>query len=120
LTSPLETILSCYLENAPSQFQPLSGRHLTSDRHFTDPDAAARKLLEIANSVEAVRDGRIHIEKINWPFLRGTPTEYKAALDLAIARGWLWLLFNQPTFNCSRVATVGRGFKASWSVALGH
>jgi hypothetical protein len=27
LTSPPETILSCYPENAPSKFQPLSGRH---------------------------------------------------------------------------------------------
>jgi hypothetical protein len=26
---------------------------------FADPDAAARKLLEIANTVEAVQDGRI-------------------------------------------------------------
>ena len=48
---------------------------------YANPEAAARKLLEIANSVEAVQDGRIHIEKINWPFLhdlRGTPAEYKA------------------------------------------
>jgi hypothetical protein len=36
------------------------------DRPFSDPEVAARKLLEIANSVEAVRDGRIHIEKINY------------------------------------------------------
>ena len=27
-----------------------------------------RKLLEIANTVEPIQDGRIHIEKINWPF----------------------------------------------------
>jgi hypothetical protein len=63
-------------------------------RSFTDPDAAARKLLEIANSVEAVQDGRIHIEKINEPFLyreRGSPAEYGAGLKLAIDRGWLWL-----------------------------
>ena len=61
-------------------------------RPYADPEAAARKLIEIANSVEAVQEGRIHIEKINWPFLhdlKGTPAEYKAALDLAIARGWL-------------------------------
>jgi hypothetical protein len=39
-------------------------------------------------------DGRIHIELINWPFLqehRGTPAAYKAGLDFAIERGWLWL-----------------------------
>ena len=41
----------------------------------------ARKLMEIANTVEAVQDGRIHIEKINGPFLfkeGGTPAEYNA------------------------------------------
>jgi hypothetical protein len=41
-----------------------------------------------------VQDGRIHIEKINWPFLpelKGSSVEYKAGLDLAIAKGWLWL-----------------------------
>jgi hypothetical protein len=42
--------------------------------------------------VEAVQDGRIHIEKINGPMLfveKASPAEYKAGLDLAIARGWL-------------------------------
>jgi hypothetical protein len=63
-------------------------------RPFADPEAAARKLLEIANAVEPVQDGRIYIEKINWPFLsefKGTPAEYRAGLKLAIERGWLWL-----------------------------
>jgi hypothetical protein len=62
-------------------------------RPFADPEKAARKLLEIANTVEAVQDGRIHIEKINGPFLfkeGGSPAEYSAGLALAIARGWLW------------------------------
>jgi hypothetical protein len=65
-----------------------------SDRSFSDPEKAARKLIEIANSVEATQDGRIFIELINWPFLsehEGSPAEYKAGLDLAIARGWLVL-----------------------------
>jgi hypothetical protein len=65
-----------------------------AERPYANPEAAARKLIEIANSVEAVQDGRIYIEKINWPFLhdlRGSPAGYKAGLDLAIARGWLWL-----------------------------
>jgi hypothetical protein len=63
-------------------------------RPYADPEQAARKLLEIANSVEAVQDGRIHIEKINRPFLfveKAMATEYKAGLDLAIVRGWLEL-----------------------------
>jgi hypothetical protein len=45
-------------------------------RPFADPDAAARKLMEIANSVEApVQDGRIFIEKIHWPSLLCMNTE---------------------------------------------
>jgi hypothetical protein len=40
-------------------------------RPYADPEAAARKLIEIANSVEAVQDGRIYIELINGPFLFG-------------------------------------------------
>jgi hypothetical protein len=59
--------------------------------HFADPDAAARKLVEIANAVEAVQDGRIYIERVNGPFLEagGTPDQYRAALARAIALGWL-------------------------------
>jgi hypothetical protein len=63
------------------------------NRPFADPAVAARKLLELANAVEPVQDARIHIEKINGPFLfkeGGTPDEYLAGLDHAIAKGWLW------------------------------
>jgi hypothetical protein len=63
-----------------------------ADRPYSDPEKAARKLLEIANAV--VHDGRIYIELINGPFLfdlKGTPDEFLAGLDLAIERGWLWL-----------------------------
>jgi hypothetical protein len=63
-----------------------------TDRRYADPEAAARKLIEIANSVEAVQDGRIHVELINAPFLfdlKGMPAEYSAGLELAIDRGWL-------------------------------
>jgi hypothetical protein len=61
-------------------------------RPFADPEAAARKLIEIANSVEAVQDGRVHIELVNGPFLyefKGSPQEYGVGLKLAIDRGWL-------------------------------
>ncbi len=61
-------------------------------RPYADPELAARKIIELANAVEPVQDGRIHVEKINGPFLfqlKGTPAEYKAGLDLAIAKGWL-------------------------------
>jgi hypothetical protein len=71
-----------------------------SDRPYSDPGTAARKLLEIANAAEAVQDGRIHIEKINAPFLfreRATPAEYSAGLKLVIERGWL-VLHESGTF----------------------
>ena len=36
-----------------------------ADHPYSDPEKAARKLLEIANDVEVVQDGRIYIELIN-------------------------------------------------------
>jgi hypothetical protein len=63
----------------------------TTDRPFADPEAAVRKLIEIANSVEAVQDGRIRIKLIKAPFLfefRGAPAEYGAGLKVAIDRGF--------------------------------
>jgi hypothetical protein len=63
-----------------------------TDSHFADPDAAARKLVEIANATDAVQDGRIYIELINAAFLQagGSPAEYRAGLERAISQGWLW------------------------------
>lgn len=61
---------------------------------YADPEIAARELVSIAAGIEPVQDGRIFIEKINWPMLtdrKAAPAEYKAGLDLAVARGWLWL-----------------------------
>jgi hypothetical protein len=55
-------------------------RKFTTDRPTPTP-GAARKLIEIANSVEAVQDGWIYIKRINWPFLselEGSPGEYNA------------------------------------------
>jgi len=62
------------------------------ERPYADPDKAARKLIEICNSIEAVQDGRLHIEKVNAPFLQagGSPAEYGAGLNRAIQLGWLW------------------------------
>jgi hypothetical protein len=39
------------------------------ERPYADPEKAAHKLVEIANAVEAVQDGRIYIELINATFL---------------------------------------------------
>lgn len=65
-----------------------------SPSHLTDPDAAARMLIQIANASEGVQDGRIiYIELINSPFLKegGTPDQYRAALARAMKLGWLVL-----------------------------
>ncbi|QOZ73521.1 hypothetical protein [Bradyrhizobium arachidis] len=67
---------------------------LTDERAFTDPESAARKLIEIARGIEAVQDGRIHIEKINAPFLytlKASGPEFGAAIEFAIEKGWLEL-----------------------------
>jgi hypothetical protein len=64
------------------------------DRPYSDPEKAARRLMEHARAFEPIQDGRIYIEKINGPFLyedKGTPAEYGAGLKLAIERGWLEL-----------------------------
>ncbi|WP_316188342.1 MULTISPECIES: hypothetical protein [unclassified Bradyrhizobium] len=61
---------------------------------YADPEVAARELVRISAGIDPVQDGRIFIEKINWPMLadlKAAPAEYKAGLDLAVARGWLWL-----------------------------
>jgi hypothetical protein len=59
---------------------------------FADPDKATRKLVEITNGIEAVRDGRIYIELVNSGFLQagGTADLYRDALAGAISKGWLW------------------------------
>jgi hypothetical protein len=69
-------------------------------RPYANPEAAARKLLEIANAIEPVQDGRIFIEQLNAPMLydhKATPAEYKAGFDLAIEHGWL-VLHESGTF----------------------
>ena len=67
---------------------------LTTERPYANPEAAARKLVELASSIEPTMPDRIYIELINYPMLfklKATAAEYKAGLDLAIERGWLEL-----------------------------
>jgi hypothetical protein len=61
-------------------------------RPFVNADVAARKLVEIANDVEAVQDGRIFIKRVNTPFLAagGNGDDFRAGIERAIALGWLW------------------------------
>jgi hypothetical protein len=61
-------------------------------RPYADPETAARKLMELANAVEAVQDGRIHVEQLNGPMLfehKATPAEYSAGLKKTAGPGSL-------------------------------
>lgn len=61
-------------------------------RPYADPEVAARRLVEIASTVELGQDGRLYIERINAPFLyqdKASPAEYGAGMKLALERGWL-------------------------------
>ncbi len=91
------------------------------DRSFATPEAAERKLLDIANAVEADHAGRLSVEIINRQFrdAGGSYEEYGAAVTAAIAHGWLtlhpsggYLSFTQAGAACLRSrnpkGTLGR------------
>jgi len=61
------------------------------DRPLANVDAAVRKLLEIANAIEADHAGRVEIGTINRQFREagGSYEEYGAAVKAAIAHGWI-------------------------------
>jgi hypothetical protein len=54
-------------------------------------DAAVKKLLEIANGLEADHAGRLHVGAINRQFLDagGSVAEYTAAVQAAVDRGYI-------------------------------
>jgi|SRR6516165_1047605 len=65
-----------------------------ADRPFAEPEAAARKLVEIASGIEPVQDGRIYIELVNAEFMRklgGSGPEFGAGIKCAVEMGWLEL-----------------------------
>ncbi|MHC2279978.1 hypothetical protein ACVME8_006621 [Bradyrhizobium diazoefficiens] len=64
---------------------------LTAERTFATPEAAARKLVEIASGIEPVQDGRIFTELVNAPFLKAGASGdgFRAGLAVARERGWL-------------------------------
>jgi hypothetical protein len=65
----------------------------TEERPFANIDTAVRKLLEIANGLEADHVGRLQVGDINGQFLRagGDVPEYSAAVKAAIDRGYVEL-----------------------------
>jgi hypothetical protein len=81
-----------FLKAAGHQRPAKSAVKYVTDSNFADPDAAARKLVEIANAAEAVQDGRIYAELVNAAFLAagGSPAEFRAGIERAVTKGWLW------------------------------
>jgi hypothetical protein len=64
---------------------------LKEDGPFGTPEAAERKLLELANAIEADHAGRVSVAVINKQFREagGSYEEYGVAVKAAIAHGWL-------------------------------
>ena len=65
---------------------------LTADRPYSDPETAARRLLEHAHAFEPIQEGRIYIEKLNGPFLFGDRVRRRNMRRASITRlawaGW--------------------------------
>jgi hypothetical protein len=59
------------------------------DRPLASIDAAERKLLELANGIEADHLGRLSVGVVNTQFIDacGTAEEYRAAVTAAIKHG---------------------------------
>jgi hypothetical protein len=65
----------------------------TEERPFASVDAAVKKLLEIANGLEADHADRLQIGAINGQFIAAgaSVAEYKAAVRAAVERGLITL-----------------------------
>jgi hypothetical protein len=79
-----------------------------TDRPYSDPEKAARRLLEHAQAFEPVQDGRIYIEKINGPALRRNTAPAWSSLsrgagmirDLRKIHGWRLLFALKMAGRC--------------------
>ena len=72
---------------------------LAIERPYADPEEAARRILEIAHTIETAQS-KIYIELINYPMLfkdNASPAEYWEGLQRAVANGWL-VLHESGTF----------------------
>jgi hypothetical protein len=60
------------------------------DNPLATPASAERKLLELANAIEADHAGRISVGVINKQFMTagGSAEEYRAAVAAAVAHSW--------------------------------
>jgi hypothetical protein len=62
-----------------------------TNRAFADPHAPARKLVELANGIKPVQDGRLYRARQRAvPCAGGSGEEFRAGIECAVALGWLW------------------------------
>jgi hypothetical protein len=66
--------------------------NVKEEYRFGTPDAAERKLLELADAIEVVQ-GRVPVSEINTQFTAagGSADEYARAVEAAVAHGWVTL-----------------------------
>ncbi|MET4275815.1 MULTISPECIES: hypothetical protein [unclassified Bradyrhizobium] len=60
---------------------------LVTERPFANPEVAVRQLVQLTSGIEPVQDGRIPIEKINYPFLymlKGSGIDFAAGIRCAV------------------------------------
>jgi len=69
-------------------------------RPLADPDAAARKLMELANAFDPVQNGRIYIEKINGPFIYQLKAHPRSTRLVLI---WRW---PKAGYGCTRAGPM--------------
>jgi hypothetical protein len=70
-------------------------------RPFATPESAERKLLELANAIEADQAGRIQVGVVNNQFrdAGGSYEEYRAAVKAAVERGLIVMHPSGVTFT---------------------
>ena len=58
-----------------------------ANRPYADPEKAARRLIEIASTIETIQEGRIYIERITGPSYSRTRLGRKSTRQ---ASRWRW------------------------------
>jgi hypothetical protein len=98
------------------------------NRPFTTPEAAARKLLELANGMEPDHAGRLSVAIINRQFrdAGGSYEEYGAAVNAALAHGWITMhpsgaypQLSARSATITPLANVKATQRSSFVIALG-
>ncbi len=79
-----------------------AGMKYAAARPFAAPEAAARKLVEIASGIEPVQDAGYASSRSTTPFVKmgGSGDEFRAAGALAEERGWIE---RHESGNCLRL-----------------